>query len=186
MWIKRERCCATPTGSVPYRLSSEKGLSGELGKLPGGVLNAPSLLTEIHDKVSSHAEGDEKHVINFTLLPQTEQALAFHADRLGEGAVTMLSRACGNYRITSTGTRNLWWVQYSNAQYRNIQKTLQVTGVPSVACTAPEGIPGSAWCMPCVESVAIHGRFDACPECGSRQLQVSGGEAMQIKEPEAE
>ncbi|MBD1545467.1 hydrogenase maturation nickel metallochaperone HypA [Roseibium aggregatum] len=44
--------------------------------------------------------------------------------------------------------------------------------------------PGTAWCMPCGQSVAIEERFDACPLCGSHQLQVTGGEELRIKELE--
>jgi len=43
---------------------------------------------------------------------------------------------------------------------------------------------GRAWCMPCGQTVAIAQRFDACPECGSHQLQVTGGEELRIKEME--
>ena len=44
--------------------------------------------------------------------------------------------------------------------------------------------PGTAWCMPCGQSVAIEQRFDACPLCGSHQLQVTGGDELRIKELE--
>jgi len=47
-------------------------------------------------------------------------------------------------------------------------------------------IPGKAWCMQCSKSVQVAQRFDACPECGSYQLQVVGGEEMKIKELEVE
>jgi hydrogenase nickel incorporation protein HypA/HybF len=43
---------------------------------------------------------------------------------------------------------------------------------------------GTAWCMACGQSVAIEQRFDACPDCGSHQLQVTGGEELRIKELE--
>lgn len=43
---------------------------------------------------------------------------------------------------------------------------------------------GTAWCMPCGQSVAIEQRFDACPLCGSHQLQVTAGEELRIKELE--
>ncbi|HHO69047.1 MAG TPA: hydrogenase maturation nickel metallochaperone HypA, partial [Gammaproteobacteria bacterium] len=46
--------------------------------------------------------------------------------------------------------------------------------------------PGQAWCLPCAKAVAVAQRFDACPECGSHQLQVTGGEEMRIKELEVE
>lgn len=45
-------------------------------------------------------------------------------------------------------------------------------------------VPGVAWCLQCAETVAIEQRFDACPQCGSYQLQVTGGDQMRIKELE--
>ncbi len=46
--------------------------------------------------------------------------------------------------------------------------------------------PGEAWCMQCAKSVRVQQRFDACPDCGSYQLQVTGGEELKIKELEIE
>jgi len=46
--------------------------------------------------------------------------------------------------------------------------------------------PGEAWCMQCARTVPVKQRFDACPECGSYQLQVTGGDEMRIKELEVE
>lgn len=45
-------------------------------------------------------------------------------------------------------------------------------------------VPGQAWCMQCCKTVPVKQRFDACPDCGSYQLQVTGGEEMRIKELE--
>jgi len=42
--------------------------------------------------------------------------------------------------------------------------------------------PGVAWCMPCGTQVALARLGDACPECGSHQLQVLAGEEMRVKE----
>lgn len=47
-------------------------------------------------------------------------------------------------------------------------------------------LPAQAWCMPCEQVVEIRQRFDACPLCGSYQLQVSSGDEMRIKELEVE
>jgi len=46
--------------------------------------------------------------------------------------------------------------------------------------------PGEAWCLQCAKTVTVKQRFDACPDCGSYQLQVTGGEEMRIKELEVE
>ncbi len=47
-------------------------------------------------------------------------------------------------------------------------------------------IPGQAWCMQCGKGVQVKQRFDQCPDCGSYQLQVTGGDEMRIKELEVE
>lgn len=47
-------------------------------------------------------------------------------------------------------------------------------------------VPGQAWCMQCAKTVPVYRLFDACPECGGYQLQVTGGEEMRIKELEVE
>jgi len=47
-------------------------------------------------------------------------------------------------------------------------------------------VPGEAWCMQCAKTVPANQRFDACPDCGSYQLQVTAGEEMKIKELEVE
>ncbi len=47
-------------------------------------------------------------------------------------------------------------------------------------------VPGVAWCMQCCKTVPVHQRFDACPDCGGYQLQVSGGEEMRILELEVD
>ncbi len=49
-----------------------------------------------------------------------------------------------------------------------------------------EQLPAQAWCMLCAKTVAISQRFDACPDCGSHQLQVTAGDQMRIKELEVE
>ncbi len=47
-------------------------------------------------------------------------------------------------------------------------------------------LPGVAWCMQCSKTVTVNQRFDSCPDCGSYQLQVTGGEEMKIKQLEVE
>ncbi|MEA3413397.1 MAG: hydrogenase maturation nickel metallochaperone HypA [Pseudomonadota bacterium] len=47
-------------------------------------------------------------------------------------------------------------------------------------------VAGEAWCMRCSKTVSVAQRFDACPDCGSYQLQVTGGDEMKIKELEVE
>lgn len=111
--------------------------------LPPGVMNAPALLTELNAKIAEYRHTAAPHTINLSLLPQTEEDLAFLAQRLGKGAVTILSRGYGNCRISATATENVWWVQYFNSQDVLILNTLEVANVPSVACAAAEDIGAS-------------------------------------------
>lgn len=41
---------------------------------------------------------------------------------------------------------------------------------------------GAAWCLPCGARVPLAQLGDACPGCGSYQLQVLEGDAMRVKE----
>jgi hydrogenase-1 operon protein HyaF len=111
--------------------------------LPAGVMNAPPLLAELNAKIADYQPGDEAYSINLSLLPQTEQDLQFLEQRLGKGSVTILSRGYGNCRISASQTRYVWWVQYFNSQDTLILNTLEVSGVPSVACASPEDIADS-------------------------------------------
>jgi hydrogenase-1 operon protein HyaF len=109
-----------------------------------GVNNAIPLVSELNDKIALADTADEPHVINLTLLPQSEEDLAFLTQALGQGPATILSRGYGNCRVTSTATRSVWWVQYFNSQDAIILNTLEVTPVPLVVCASAEDIADSA------------------------------------------
>lgn len=42
----------------------------------------------------------------------------------------------------------------------------------------------NGWCMPCAKSVDVKQRYDACPECGSYQIEIGGGDELRIKNME--
>jgi hydrogenase nickel incorporation protein HypA/HybF len=44
--------------------------------------------------------------------------------------------------------------------------------------------PGLAWCMPCGTRVSLAALGNACPHCGSYQLEVVQGEDMRVREIE--
>ena len=112
--------------------------------IPDTVYNAAPLLTEINDRLPHYRPGSMPHVVNLSLLPHTQEDIDFLTHRLGGGPVVILSRGYGNCRITSTGTRNVWWVQYFNAQETLILNTIEISDVPEVACAAQEDIDDSA------------------------------------------
>lgn len=112
--------------------------------VPDDVYNAAPLLTEINDQLPDYRPGSVPHVINLSLLPHTTEDIEFLSRTLGSGPVVILSRGYGNCRITSTATRNVWWVQYFNSQDTLILNTIEISAVPDVACAAQEDVDDSA------------------------------------------
>lgn len=49
-----------------------------------------------------------------------------------------------------------------------------------------EDTPGQGWCMQCSQSVAMQALYDPCPQCGSYQVQATGGTEMRVKELEVD
>ncbi len=47
-------------------------------------------------------------------------------------------------------------------------------------------VNGSAWCLGCSQPALIAQRGQACPHCGSYQLQVNGGDRMRVMDIEIE
>lgn len=45
-------------------------------------------------------------------------------------------------------------------------------------------LPANGWCMPCGKTVDVKQRFDSCPECGSHQIEITGGDELRIKDME--
>lgn len=141
-----------------WRIAQNGGESLEIGLIPeavknapllplpkppqmkDGVLNAPSLLTELVDNLEYWKPGDEKYVINLTLLPHSMEDLEYLQNALGDGGVSILSRGYGNCRIERCAHPYIWWVRYYNSQDQLILDTIEITDVPDVAIAALEDI----------------------------------------------
>ncbi len=111
--------------------------------LPDGILNSPPLFTELNDKIPAYTPGMLPHVINLSLLPQTEEDLAFLDQQMGVGPTTILSRGYGNCRVTSTTARNVWRVKFFNSRDAIILNTIEVVDVPAVALASQDDIGDS-------------------------------------------
>lgn len=106
-----------------------------------GVVNAPALLVELEEK--SRGFAGELHVINLSLLPHTEEDLAWLEARLGQGSADILSRGYGNCRVRATATPFVWRVQFYNSVDTLILDTFEVTDIPLVASADPEDLAQS-------------------------------------------
>ena len=112
--------------------------------LPPGVFNAPSILVELAEHRQHWRDGQPAAVVNLTLLPVSPEDIAWIDHQLGTGRVVILSRGYGNCRITSTRVPNTWRVVYYNSQDAVILNSVEVTGLPEVACAAAEDLADSA------------------------------------------
>ena len=92
----------------------------------------------------AYRDGDEAHVVNLSLLPVSQQELAWLQQQLGLGEVQVLSRGYGNCRISAAAWPNCWWVQFFNSEDTLILNTIEVVRVPRVACAAAEDFQDSA------------------------------------------
>jgi hydrogenase-1 operon protein HyaF len=112
-------------------------------ELPQGAMNSPALIAELGQQLAHRHPGAPTHVINLTLFPLTPEDHQVLERALPVGPVAMISRGFGNCRITSTGARDVWRVQYFNSMNTLILNTIEVVDVPEVALAATEDLVDS-------------------------------------------
>ncbi|MCA3250690.1 MAG: hydrogenase expression/formation C-terminal domain-containing protein [Pseudomonadota bacterium] len=108
--------------------------------LPPGVMNAPALLAEIGARLSAPDRTAHAHQLNLTLLPMAPEDHVALEQALPVGPVAIISRGFGNCRVTSTGTRDVWRVQYFNNMNTLILNTLEVVGIPEVVVASDDDL----------------------------------------------
>ncbi len=114
------------------------------GLAPAGAMNVMPLLAEIGERMSAFSPGAPSHVINFSLLPFSDVDMTFLQQTLGDGPVQLVSRGYGACKITATGARHVWSVQFFNATDAIVLDTLEIGDVPAAACAAEEDFRDSA------------------------------------------
>ncbi|TWB39198.1 hydrogenase expression/formation protein [Nitrospirillum pindoramense] len=138
-------CGPFPTGLVERAFDGARAQAILPETARPNIFNAPPLVAEINEHIPRlGAAGGPGHVINLSLLPHTEEDLAFLDEALGRGALVILSRGYGNCRIRSTGTRGCWWTQYFNSQDTLILNSIEICALPQVALAAAEDLADSA------------------------------------------
>ena len=134
-------------GAIPEILRRAATLTAprlSFGAPPPGAMNVMPILAEIDERISAYSPGAPSHVINFSLLPVNEVDMAFLQQTLGEGPVQLISRGYGFCKITATGARHVWSVQFFNASDAVILDTLEIGDAPAAACAATEDFRDSA------------------------------------------
>lgn len=110
------------------------------------TMNAMPVLAEIRDRSLSHIHQPKKtnHIINFTLLPMSEQDMALLRNVLGAGHIDLVSTGYGACRVCSTRWPNVWSVQYFNSMEKIILDTLEIGEIPLAVRAAQEDFQDSA------------------------------------------
>lgn len=116
----------------------------EVGEPPAGAMNVMPLLAEIADRSETHQPGEPSHTVTFSLLPMTPEDMSHLQKQLGPGAVRLVSKGYSSCRILSTGTKNVWSVQFFNAMDEIVLDTLEVGDAPGAACAAEDDFRDSA------------------------------------------
>ena len=108
--------------------------------LPPNAMNSPALVAEIAAQMHARRNAGAAHVINLTLFPMTPEDHQVLESALPVGPVAIMSRGFGNCRITSTGARDVWRVQYFNNMNTLILDTIEIVAMPEVALAAAEDL----------------------------------------------
>jgi hydrogenase-1 operon protein HyaF len=106
--------------------------------------NALAILVELEAQYPAFRAEGVPYTINLTLLPLSEDELAFIDERLGRGPIDTLSRAYGKCQVSSTLTPNVWWVRYYNSMDTLILNTIELVDVPEALRAAAEDLADSA------------------------------------------
>lgn len=110
-----------------------------------------------------------------------------HEMSLAEGIVQIVEDAArqhGGERVTSV---RLEIGQLAGVELEALRFCFEAASRESLAAGATLVIDrpeGRAWCMPCGGNVTVGDLTDPCPDCGSRQLQVTGGTELRVRDIE--
>ncbi|HEY9079396.1 hydrogenase expression/formation protein [Magnetovibrio sp.] len=108
------------------------------------TMNALPVLAEIRDRALSYQSNRENHIINFTLLPMSQQDMDVLRDTLGAGHIDLVSTGYGACRVCSTRWPHVWSVQYFNSMDKIILDTLEIGDIPAVVRASKEDFHDSA------------------------------------------
>ena len=112
-----------------------------------------------------------------------------HEMSLAEGVLQIIDDAARAQSFSRVKTVWLEIGQLAGVEIESIRFCFDVVVRDSIAHDARLEIietPGQAWCLHCAETVQVQALFDACPKCGSHQVQVTGGNEMRVKELDVE
>lgn len=110
-----------------------------------------------------------------------------HEMSLAEGVLGAIEEAARAQRFTMVKTVRLEIGRLAAVELDALRFAFDIVkrgGIADGARLDIVELPGAAWCLRCCDTVPLAARGDACPRCGSFQMQVSAGEELRVKELE--
>jgi hydrogenase nickel incorporation protein HypA/HybF len=110
-----------------------------------------------------------------------------HEMSLAEGVLQLIEDAARAQEFSKVTTVWLEIGQLSGVEVEAMKFCFDAVTRDSIAEGAALEIvamPGTGWCMQCSQTVPMQEVFGECPQCGSHQMQVTGGTEMRVKELE--
>ncbi|MBI5331256.1 MAG: hydrogenase maturation nickel metallochaperone HypA [Betaproteobacteria bacterium] len=108
-----------------------------------------------------------------------------HEMSLAEGILQIVEDAAAQQGFKRVTEVRLEIGALSGVEVEALSFCLDVVLKDSVADGAKvelERLPGQGFCIACGQSVEIAALYDACPKCGSYQVQATGGTEMRVKD----
>ena len=110
-----------------------------------------------------------------------------HEMSLAEGVLQLIEDAAHQQEFAKVTAVWLEIGQLSGGEVEAMEFCFEAVMRDSIADGARLEIialPGIGWCMQCAMTVPMTEVFGECPQCGSHQMQVTGGTEMRVKELE--
>ena len=108
-----------------------------------------------------------------------------HEMALAEGMLEIVEATAREHRATRVASVCLELGALSHVEPDALRFCFDAVTRGGVAAGARLDIvtrDGEAWCMPCGSRVPVGALGDACPQCGSYQLEVVDGTDMRLRE----
>lgn len=112
-----------------------------------------------------------------------------HELALAQEVIRIIEKAARDQAFSRVRTVRLEIGRFAAAEPEALRFCFDVAAREGVAGGARLEIlelPGAGWCPGCADTVPLESAWDACPRCGGRQVRVTGGTEMRVKELEVD
>lgn len=117
------------------------------------------------------------------------QGFAVHEMSIAESVLQIIEDKAQTDGYASVKTVWLEIGQLAGVETESLRFCFDVVTRDSIASNARLEIieiAGQGWCLECGRTVDVTARFEPCPNCGSFQIETTGGDEMRVKELEVE